>query len=61
MLGMMLPVLRPHNLRIELALGGGIGLLVFLALAIWDERLKATTQSLRPPDNLRLYRQAGAR
>ena len=61
MLGMVLPLFQLHDLRTELVLGGGIGLLVFLAFAIWDERLKGTIQRLRPLDDLGLQQQDGPR
>jgi len=49
MLGMVLPVFDLHNLRIELLLGSGIGLLVFLFFAGWNESTKGTTLTVSPP------------
>ena len=49
MLGMVLPVFRLPNLRIELLLGSGIGFLVFLVFANWNESMKGTTLTILPP------------
>ena len=49
MLGMVLPVFHLPNLRIELLLGSGIGFLVFLVFASWNESTKGTTLTVPPP------------
>lgn len=49
MLGMVPPVFHLPNLRIELLMGSGIGLLVFLFFAGWNESMKGTTITVRPP------------
>ena len=49
MLGMVLPVFHLPTLRIELLLGSGIGFLVFLIFAGWNQSMKGTTLTVPPP------------
>ncbi len=49
MLGMVLPVFDLHNLRMELFLATGMGLLVFLFFAGWNESMKGTTLEIPTP------------
>jgi hypothetical protein len=49
MLGMVLPVFHLPALGIELLLGSGIGFLVFLIFAGWNQSMKGTTLTVPPP------------
>lgn len=46
MFGMFLPMLRIHHLETAMGSGAVLGFLVFLAFAIWDERLRGTALRL---------------
>lgn len=46
----MLPSLLPiHNPRMEILLGGALGLLVFLVFGVWDKKLKGRPPIMPPP------------
>ena len=49
MLGMVLPVFHLPTLRMELLLGSGIGFLVFLIFAGWNESMKGTPLTVPSP------------
>ncbi|MBI3693431.1 MAG: class I SAM-dependent methyltransferase [Acidobacteria bacterium] len=49
MLAMVPPPFRVHSLQAEIYLGVGIGILIFLAFAVWDAKLQGTVQTVRDP------------
>ena len=49
MLGMVPPVFRMHNLRMELLLASGMGFLIFLFFTGWNESMKGRTLTVPPP------------
>lgn len=53
MFAMVLPFLRLNDLRTELVLGSGLGYLVFLGFAFWDEALKGRERGLHSAGNRR--------
>ncbi len=51
MFGMLPSLLPVHGLRMEILLGGGLGLLVFFVFTLWDVKLKGTSPIAPiPPD-----------